>query len=81
MVCPDEIYKGLKRKDSNKTIKEAYKVITEHFKAEFVEERKFRQMKGRQDEPVHDFVLRLRQQAMNCMLGDTYEPNILRSSS
>jgi hypothetical protein len=75
-----EIYKGLRRKEDDETPEEAYKVLSDHFTAqrsEFAEEQKFRHMKRRQGEPVHDFVMRLRQQAVHCMFGETLERNIL----
>ena len=34
-------------------------------------------MKRRQGEPVHDFIMRLRQQAVHCMFGETLERNLL----
>ena len=75
-----EIHKGLIKKEGDETIDEAYKIISDHFKAqrsEFAEEQNFRHMKRRQGEPVHDFVMKLRQQASHCTFGETLERNII----
>ncbi|RMZ96656.1 Transposon Ty3-G Gag-Pol poly [Brachionus plicatilis] len=82
MIGPEvhEIYKGLRRKEDNETPAEAYKLLSDHFTAqrsEFAEEQKFRHTKRRQGEPIHDFVMRLRQQAVHCSFGETLERNLL----
>lgn len=82
MIGPDayEIYKSLRSKEDTETMDEAYKILTDHFTAkrsEFAEEQKFRHMKRRQGEPVHDYVMRLRQQAAHCKFGEALERNIL----
>ena len=82
MIGPEvyEIYKSLRSKENNETPDEAYKILTDHFTAqrsEFAEEQKFRHMKRRDGEPIHDYVMRLRQQAVHCKFGEALERNIL----
>lgn len=82
MIGPEvyEIFKSLRRKEDDETPDEAYKLLTDHFTAqrsEFAEEQKFRHMKRRDAEPIHDYVMRLRQQAAHCKFGDALERNIL----
>jgi hypothetical protein len=75
-----EVYKSIRSKDGNETPEQAYKLLTDHFTArrsEFAEEQKFRHMRRRDGEPVHDYVMRLRQQAIHCKFGEAMERNIL----
>lgn len=82
MIGPDvyEIYKSIRSRDDNETHEQANKLITDHFTAqrsEFAEEQKFRHMRRREGEPVHDYVMRLRQQAVHCKFGEALERNVL----
>jgi hypothetical protein len=75
-----EVYKSIPSKEDNETPEQAYKFLTDHFTArrsEFAEEQKLRHMRRRQGEPIHDYVMRLRQQAIHCKFGETLERNIL----
>ena len=82
MIGPEayEIYKSLRRRADDETIAEACQIMTSNFtvqRSKFAEEQKFRHMKRKQGEPVHDFIMRLRQQAVHCMFAEALERNVL----
>jgi hypothetical protein len=63
-----EAFKSIRGKEDKETPEQAYKLLTDHFTArrsEFAEEQRFRHMKRNSGEPIHDYVMRLRQQAIH----------------